>query len=74
MSLQDSSKKMSKSDKSALSCINLIDDREMIRAKIRKAKTDALGKITYDPEVRPEVANLLKIYAALSGIEVHKVA
>ena len=65
---------MSKSDKSALSCINLIDDSEMIRAKIRKAKTDALGKITYDPEVRPEVANLLRIYAALSGIEVHKVA
>lgn len=49
MSLQDANKKMSKSDASKLSCINLIDDAEMIRTKIRKAKTDSLGKITYDP-------------------------
>ncbi|MFN9903725.1 MAG: hypothetical protein ACK55Z_34100 [bacterium] len=34
---------MSKSDASALACINLIDDPEMIRTKIRKAKTDSLG-------------------------------
>jgi tryptophanyl-tRNA synthetase len=40
---------MSKSDASKLACINLIDDAEMIRTKIRKAKTDSLGKITYDP-------------------------
>ena len=68
MSLQDSSKKMSKSDKSALACINLIDDSEMIRAKVRKAKTDSLGKITFDPENRPDLANLLSIYGALEGI------
>jgi len=43
MSLQDSSKKMSKSDKSKKACINLIDDPEMIRIKIQKAKTDSLG-------------------------------
>ncbi len=49
MSLQDANKKMSKSDVSKLSCINLIDDAEMIRTKVRKAKTDSLGKITYDP-------------------------
>lgn len=47
MSLQDGTKKMSKSDTSKLSCINLIDDSEMIRMKIRKAKTDSLGSITY---------------------------
>ena len=69
MSLQDASKKMSKSDPSKLSCINLIDDAEMIRAKVRKAKTDSLGSITYDPEERPEVANLLRIYSALEGID-----
>jgi tryptophanyl-tRNA synthetase len=63
---------MSKSDESKLACINLIDDPEMIRVKIRKAKTDSLGAITYDAEERPEVANLLRIYAALEGIDVRK--
>jgi len=61
MSLQDAANKMSKSDKSKLACINLIDDPEMIRVKIRKAKTDSLGQITYEPENRPELANLLRI-------------
>mmetsp|Transcript_10979 Transcript_10979/g.18355 ORF Transcript_10979/g.18355 Transcript_10979/m.18355 type:complete len:102 (+) Transcript_10979:690-995(+) len=64
---------MSKSDKSAKACINLLDDSDVIRMKIRKAKTDALGKITYDPLNRPELANLLKIYAALEGIPAGKV-
>ena len=44
----------------------------MIRLKIRKAKTDSLGIITYEPEERPELANLLRIYAALEGIPVKK--
>jgi len=63
---------MSKSDASRLACINLIDDPDMIRAKIRKAKTDSFGTITYDPQERPEVANLLRIYSALEGINVKK--
>ena len=45
MSLQDATKKMSKSDPSKKACINLIDDPEMIRIKIQKAKTDSLGKV-----------------------------
>ena len=44
----------------------------MIRLKIRKAKTDSLGSITYDPIERPELANLLRIYSALEGIPVNK--
>ena len=72
MSLQNASRKMSKSDTSKLSCINLIDDPEIIRAKIRKAKTDSLGSITFDPEERPEVANLIRIYSALEGIDPKK--
>ena len=72
MSLQNASKKMSKSDTRKHSCINLIDDPETIRAKIRKAKTDSLGKISYDPAERPELANLLRIYAALEGIQSKK--
>ena len=72
MSLQKADRKMSKSDPSKLACINLIDDPEMIRAKIRKAKTDSVGRITYDPIERPEVANLLRIYSALEGIDPRK--
>ena len=72
MSLQDGLKKMSKSDTSKLSCINLIDDAELIRTKVRKAKTDSEGTITYDPENRPELANLLRIYSAVSNIDVQK--
>ena len=74
MSLQNANKKMSKSDPSKLACINLIDDPDMIRAKIRKAKTDSLGKITYDPVDRPELANLLRIYSALASIDPKKSA
>ena len=72
MSLQDGKKKVSKSDASRLSCINLIDDPEIIRMKIRKAKTDSEGNISSDPENRPELANLLRIYSALANIDVHK--
>lgn len=54
MSLQDPTKKMSKSDPSKKACINLIDDPEMIRLKVQKAKTDSLGKIKYD-SMRPEL-------------------
>eukprot|EP00356_Strombidium_inclinatum_P001267 CAMPEP_0170512420 /NCGR_PEP_ID=MMETSP0208-20121228/66839_1 /TAXON_ID=197538 /ORGANISM="Strombidium inclinatum, Strain S3" /LENGTH=99 /DNA_ID=CAMNT_0010796045 /DNA_START=500 /DNA_END=799 /DNA_ORIENTATION=+ len=61
---------MSKSDKQIRSCINLVDDPETIRLKIKRAKTDSHGQITYDPEERPEVANLLRIYSALEGIPV----
>ena len=64
---------MSKSDTSVKSCINLTDDAEIIRLKIRKAKTDALGRITYDPTNRPELANLIRIYGAIQGIPYEKV-
>ena len=46
MSLQDVTKKMSKSDPSAKACINLIDDPDMIRIKVRKATTDSLGRVS----------------------------
>jgi len=72
MSLQDGKKKMSKSDVSKLACINLIDDPEMIRSKVKKAKTDSLGTITYEPDQRPELSNLLRIYSAVEGIDVKK--
>ncbi|KAJ3417261.1 hypothetical protein HDV05_005717 [Chytridiales sp. JEL 0842] len=69
MSLKNPSAKMSKSDPSEGSRILVDDSPEAIRSKIRRAVTDSgpiEGGITYDPVGRPGVANLLRIYAALS--------
>ena len=66
MSLQDGTKKMSKSDESELSRINLEDAPEVIKKKVMKAKTDSLPEISYD-ENRPEIYNLLNIFASMSG-------
>ncbi len=68
MSLRDGTKKMSKSDPSDYSRINLTDDAETIAQKIRKAKTDALPfpDSLADLDARPEARNLAKIYAALA--------
>lgn len=63
MSLTDGTKKMSKSDESDLSRINLEDSAEAIMKKIKKAKTDSLPTINFD-ESRPEIYNLLNIFAA----------
>ena len=67
MSLKDGTKKMSKSDESDLSRINLTDSEEQIRKKIQKAQTDTFEGISYDQANRPAVANLLNIYGALTG-------
>ncbi len=68
MSLRDGSKKMSKSDPSDLSRINFTDDADLIAKKIRKAKTDAgvIPETSEELEGRPELSNLIGIYAALS--------
>lgn len=68
MSLRDGTKKMSKSDESEYSRINLTDDADTIALKIRKAKTDPepLPEAVEDLEKRPEANNLVTIYAALS--------
>ncbi|WP_334176815.1 tryptophan--tRNA ligase [Pseudoxanthobacter sp.] len=68
MSLRDGSKKMSKSDPSDYSRINLIDDADTIALKIRKAKTDPEGLPgeLKGLEGRPEADNLVGIYAALA--------
>jgi tryptophanyl-tRNA synthetase len=68
MSLRDGTAKMSKSDPSDMSRINLIDDDDTIAQKIRKAKTDAepLPDSVDDLAGRPEALNLVAIYAALT--------
>jgi tryptophanyl-tRNA synthetase len=69
MSLRDGIKKMSKSDASDLSRINMTDDADTIARKIQKAKTDPepLPSEEAGLESRPEADNLVGIYAALSG-------
>jgi len=69
MSLRDGTKKMSKSDPSDQSRINLTDDADAIALKIRRAKTDPhpLPGDVKELETRPEADNLVGIYAALDG-------
>lgn len=75
MSLREGSKKMSKSDPSDMSRINMTDDADIIAKKIRKAKTDpdALPSETDGLADRPEARNLVNIYAALSDQTVEQV-
>jgi len=75
MSLRDGSKKMSKSDPSDASRINMTDDADTIAKKIRKAKTDpdALPSEAKGLEDRPEARNLVNIYAALAETTVDQV-
>jgi tryptophanyl-tRNA synthetase len=66
MSLRDGRNKMSSSDSSDYSRINLTDDADTIALKIRRAKSDSQMGVTFDPENRPEASGLLSIYAALA--------
>ena len=67
MSLRDGSKKMSKSDQSDLTRINLTDSKDQISEKIKKAKTDSINQIYFDLAKRPEISNLLTIYSGFSS-------
>lgn len=67
MSLRDGTKKMSKSDESEYSRINLTDDADAIALKFKKAKSDMEEGMSY-AQNRPEATNLLSIYAALKGV------
>lgn len=67
MSLTDGTRKMSKSDPSDLSRINLLDSPDQIRNKIKRCKTDPIRGLTFDDPQRPECHNLLTLYMLLSG-------
>jgi len=77
MSLRDGSKKMSKSDPSDMSRINLTDDAETIANKLKRATTDSLPMPAFDDpkrfESRPEVENLVGIFSALANVTVDEV-
>ena len=75
MSLKDGKKKMSKSDESDYSRINLKDDQDLINQKIKKAKTDTApipSKIN-ELKNRHEAANLISIYSSINSVSVEKV-
>jgi len=75
MSLRDGTKKMSKSDPSDFSRINLKDSSDEISKKIQKAKTDSLDfpKNEIELEARPEIRNLINIFASVTDTSIQQV-
>ncbi|XP_026074180.1 tryptophan--tRNA ligase, mitochondrial-like isoform X2 [Carassius auratus] len=72
-SLRDPSSKMSKSDPQKLATVFLTDSPDDIVLKIRRAVTDFTPEVTYEPESRPGVSNLVSMHAAVSGQSVEQV-
>ncbi len=66
MSLQDPTKKMSKSDENVNATILLVDDKDTIIRKFKKAVTDSEASIVYNPENKPGVSNLIDIYRTVT--------
>lgn len=73
MSLDDASKKMSKSNPNPGSMIALLDTPDEIRKKISRATTDSGREVRFDPAYKPEVSNLITIYSQCSGLSVAEV-
>src|SRR5690625_4572528 len=67
MSLQEPTKKMSKSDENTRGFISMLDTPKQMEKKIKSAVTDSDGVVTYDPENKSGVSNLLSIYSACSN-------
>lgn len=72
MSLKNASSKMSKSDPDPNSAIYILDDRDTIIRKVRKAVTDSLGNFSYNDEQK-ELKNLINIYKAFSDMEIEDI-
>ena len=73
MSLQDPTRKMSKSDPEE-TYIAILDKPDVIRRKMRRAKTDSENCVEFDPENRPGVSNLMSILSALSGMSMEEIS
>lgn len=74
MSLTDGTRKMSKSDPSEFSRLDLLDTPDIIRQKIKRCKTDPILGLTFDDPERPECHNLLTLYMLLAGKTKQEVA
>ncbi|OZB95917.1 tryptophan--tRNA ligase [Paenibacillus sp. XY044] len=73
MSLDDASKKMSKSNPNPGSYIALLDPPDVIRKKISRATTDSGREIRYIPDEKPEISNLMSIYSQCSGLSLQEI-
>jgi len=73
MSLDDASKKMSKSNPNPGSYIALLDTPDEIRKKISRATTDSGREVRFDPAEKPEISNLMSIYAECSGMSIAEI-
>ncbi|MET3846224.1 MULTISPECIES: tryptophan--tRNA ligase [Paenibacillus] len=73
MSLDDASKKMSKSNPNPGSYIALLDPPDVIRKKISRATTDSGKEIRYAPDEKPEISNLMSIYSQCSGMSLQEI-
>ena len=65
-SLRTPENKMSKSDPDPKSCIYINDSPDTLRSKLKKSVTDSMSHVSYEPEARPGVSNLIRIHAALT--------
>ena len=70
MSLQEPTKKMSKSDENQKAYISMLDDEKKIIKKVKSAVTDSEGIVKYDKENKPGVSNLLTIYSICSNTSI----
>lgn len=70
MSLQEPTKKMSKSDSNENAYIAILDPPDVIRRKVKRAVTDSDGEIRFDADAKPGVSNLLSIYSAIKNIPI----
>ncbi|CAH0118311.1 MULTISPECIES: tryptophan--tRNA ligase [unclassified Paenibacillus] len=73
MSLDDATKKMSKSNPNPGSYIALLDTPDEIRKKISRATTDSGREVRYDPANKPEVSNLMSIYSHVAGLSLEQI-
>lgn len=71
-SLRDPSSKMSKSDPQALATIRITDSPDDVALKVRRAVTDCTSEVTFEPQTRPGVSNLVTIHAAVARIGVQE--
>lgn len=72
-SLRDPTKKMSKSDPDPKSCVMITDTPDVITLKVKKAITDFTSEVTFEPETRPGVTNLLTIHSIVSGKSIEQI-
>lgn len=72
-SLRDPTKKQSKSDPDFKGRVTLLDPPEIMLERIKKAITDFKSELTYEPEERPGVANLLTIHSLITNQSVHEI-